>query len=300
MALYDKTVYRNPAQVYLSSLDSGVSLKNCTSVLNNVCKKMGYSGFMDYPWLRFDYVELLKLKRLLIDSDVLPKTVNHYLMIVKCVCREAWRLRTMTTDTYMRIKDVKRVKGHSTPTGRALNQSELKKLINYQPDTNNPIDIRDSAIIAAAYGAGLRRSELTLLDSDSYVGNKILVHGKGNVQSFVYLPDFAKNAIDRWLRLKPIETAPLFTHVHASGFISDKRLATRTIGDIIKRRQVNAGITHFTPHDLRRSFATNLIDSGIDLFTVQKLMRHADIGTTRTYDMRHEQIQIDAIKMLPF
>ncbi|WP_416306216.1 site-specific integrase [Neptunicella sp. SCSIO 80796] len=265
-----------------------------------MCRKLGASDYYNYDWASFDYVELLKLKRILIDSDIQPSTINNYLTIVKAVAREAWRLRILDTDTFMRVQDVKRVRGNSRTTGRLLTPNELKQLINYRADECIPREVRDSAIIAVSYGGGLRRHELTLLNSADYTDNRLLVNGKGGFRRFVYLPDFAKNALDKWLELRGEEHIAIFSHVGNSGELTHKRISSRTVGDIIKRRYELADVRHFTPHDLRRSFATHLIEQGVDIFIVQKLMRHSDISTTRIYDMRDEKRQIEAVKMLPF
>jgi len=82
--------------------------------------------------------------------------------------------------------------------------------------------------------------------------------------------------------------------------IRDKRISTRTIHDIIETRCIDMGIEKFSPHDLRRSFGTHLLNSGVDLLIVQKLMRHSNVNTTKIYDMRGESAEREAIELLPF
>ena len=309
MLAYNKTVYKNPAEVYLNSLDSAVSRRNCGFALDNLCVRLGAKNARLFKWENISYTTILHLKRLLSDDGLTPTSINHYLTIFKGACLNAWRLDIIDTDTLMRIKDVKRLKGHTVPKGRALSSKELNKLINNQYGTSNEIGLRDSTIIAVCYGGGLRRSEITTLNLQDYANGALTVTGKGNKQSVVYLPDFSQNLVDSWHLLlnknaaycgEKNKTLPIFPHVKSSGCISTKPLSPRTIGDIIERRRIACNVAPFTPHDLRRTYATNLIDQGIDLFTVQKMMRHAGIETTRIYDMRAANVQADAIKKLPF
>lgn len=302
MLAYNKTVYKNPAEVYLNSLDSAISRRNCKFALDNLCIKLGAKNSALYDWHNVNFTTILHLKKLLSNTGITPQSVNHYITIFKGACLNAWRLNLIDTETYMRIKDVKRLKGQRITKGRALTLSEIKKLINHQYGTSNEIGLRDSAIIATAYGGGLRRSELTTITNSDFINQSLKITGKGNKQSIVYLPEFASAILEEWLlyRNMPDHDLPLFTHIKSSGFIFTKALSPRTIGDIIERRRIACNIAPFTPHDLRRTYATNLINEGIDLFTVQKMMRHAGIETTKIYDMRAANIQADAIKKLTF
>jgi site-specific recombinase XerC len=198
----------------------------------------------------------------------------------------------------MRIKDIQRVKGDSEATGRALTVVELNKAVKVDHKDNK--SIRDSAIIAVGYGAGLRCFELSELKIDNLSNNRLIVTGKGRVVRFVYLPKFAIKALKLWIDVRGIHSGYMFNTLLKGGKILDKGVSTRTIGDIIDSRCIDEGIERFTPHDLRRSFATNLLDNGVDVLIVQKLMRHANISTTKIYDMRGEKVKAEAVEMLPF
>ncbi|WP_102796771.1 tyrosine-type recombinase/integrase [Bowmanella denitrificans] len=296
----NQIIYKNPAEVYLSSLDSPMSVRNSTFALNGVCRLLGSSGFADFNWSQIDYVEFLKLKKMLIDKGLQPGTINNYLIIMRGAIREAWRLQLISTDTYMRIKDVRPVRGNSTTRGRGLSVEELNTLINYRLEEAIPRETRDSAIIAISYGGGLRRSEIARLNTSDYDGQRLIVNGKGSYRRFVVLPGFAKKVLDQWLGMRTGEFEALFSHVGNSQYLQQKRVSRHTIGKIIKRRYELAGVRSFSPHDLRRSFATNLLETGVDLFTVQRLMRHKNIATTRLYDARGEKSEFEAIQQLPF
>ncbi len=295
-----KIIQKNPAEVYVCSLNSQVSVKNSTSTLNTIAKLMGFDSLKTYPWHEINYVHLVELKRKLIDRGLMPNSINTYITVFKGVVREAWRLGIIDIDTYMKFKDIKRLKGNSSVKGQALSASQVNKMVNYKDKTNKIREIRDSAMIAVLYGAGLRNSELTNLDLSDYEDKKIIVKGKGGYIRFMFLPDFAIKALNKWIIKRGNLVGALFNRMIIGNIITEHRLSGGSISALIERRCEQTSIKRITPHDLRRSYATNLISSGVDIFTVQKLMRHADIETTRRYDMRGEEVKRAAVDMLPF
>lgn len=289
---------KNPARVFAISLGSAKQAKTTLRVINYLCNEYNKSCLDCLDWSAFNYTKILELRRKLIDKNLKPTSVNSYVSTLKSVSRESWRLNIINTETYMRIKDIQRVKGESEATGRALTVSELNKAIKVDHKDNK--SIRDSAIIAVGYGAGLRCFELSQLQTDSLSDNRLTVVGKGRIVRFVYLPKFAINALKRWLDVRGLHSGYIFNTFVKGGEILDKGVSTRTIADVIDSRCSDKGIKRFTPHDLRRSFATNLLENGVDVLVVQKLMRHANINTTKIYDMRGEKAKKAAIEMLPF
>lgn len=292
-----KKVKKNPAEVFANSLGSPKAAKTTTKVINYLCLLHSKKNHLTLDWSLFDYTELLKLRKILIDKNLKATSINCYISTIKSVCRESWRLNIISTDTYMRINDVKNVKGKSAPSGKALSIDELKTVINFK-STNNK-DIRDSAIIAIGYGAGLRSFELAKIKLQDLTGNMITIIGKGRIERPVYLPDSAMKKLAKWLLIRGKKNGSLFKAIQKGGEILTKGIATRTIGDLIDKRCVNTNTERFTPHDLRRSFATNLLSSGVDIFLVQKLMRHSNVNTTKIYDKRGEDEARKAVKLLP-
>ena len=154
-------------------------------------------------------------------------------------------------------------------------------------DGENPLALRDSAIIECLYSAGLRVSELCelkltglLFDSDM-----IRVIGKGSKERFVPLGDAARKILEEYLKyLRP----GLSRKGKNPGYIflsrNGKQLTRMSIWNILKRWSEAAGITKkISPHTLRHSFATHLLEGGADLRAVQEMLGHADISTTQIY-----------------
>lgn len=288
----------NPAKVFANSLGSKKTTKITLRVIDYLCHEYNKTDHISLDWSAFNYVEILKLRRIFVERGLKTSSINSYISTIKSVSRESWRLNIINTDTYMRIKDIQGVKGHSDMTGRALSPIELNNAVNYS--ANDIKNIRDSAVIAVGYGAGLRSFEIAQIELKDISGNKIIVHGKGRVIRNVYLPSFSLKALKRWLHIRGSRKGAVFSALTKSHRLLEQGISVRTVGDIIETRCKNVGMVRFTPHDLRRSFATNLLASGVDVFIVQRLMRHANINTTRIYDMRGEDSKMAAIEMLPF
>ena len=293
-----KIITNNPAKVFVNSLGSHKTSKITLRVIDYLCHEYNKTDHISLNWSCLNYAEILKLRRKFIEKNLKTNSINSYISTLKSVSRESWRLNIIDTDTYMRIRDIQRVKGYSESTGRALSPAELNKAVNCS--STDIKSIRDSAVIAVGYGCGLRSFEIAQIELKDISDNKITINGKGRIVRSVFLPSFSLKALNHWLKMRGDDQGAVFSSLTKNHRILDKGISIRTVGNIIEKRCENMNIARFTPHDLRRSFATNLLKSGVDVFIVQRLMRHANINTTRIYDMRDESAQKEAIKLLPF
>lgn len=167
-----------------------------------------------------------------------------------------------------------------------LSLSEVERLIE-TPDTKEVLGIRDRAILEVMYATGLRVSELIGLQlKDLHLSMGLLqTTGKGDKERIVPLGDLAIQWIETYLEearpfliRKHPEESHLFVNNHG------KQLSRQGIWKNLKALVRKAGITkNVTPHTLRHSFATHLLENGADLRTVQELLGHADISTTQIY-----------------
>jgi site-specific recombinase XerD len=232
------------------------------------------------------------------------QTTNVTLYAVKGVLRECWRLGYITAEQQMRACDVPPVRGIRLPTGRALEATELDTLLrSCRNDPRKAIGARDAALIALLYGLGLRRAEAVALDIEDYqpkAGTVRVRHGKGNKERRLYTNGSITDALNTWLNRRGMGSGPLLTAIAVHGTILARRLVTRSVNKILRDRQRTAGIAKFTPHDLRRTFISNLLDTGVDLATVQQLAGHTHVDTTSLYDRRRERAARRAMERLRF
>ena len=98
----------------------------------------------------------------------------------------------------------------------------------------------------------------------------------------------AQEALGAWLAVRGSEPGPLFSAVNHGGRIQPGRLTAQVLRWACLKRGAEADVASFSPHDLRRTFISDLLDAGVDLVTVQKLAGHANVQTTARYDRRSE------------
>ncbi len=180
------------------------------------------------------------------------------------------------------------------PLPRALDVDETFGLIECPPvgDDARPIDLRDAAILEVMYGAGLRVAETAGIDlgdiQASGAGSLIRVQrAKRGKQRLVPLGGAANRAIERYLeRARPKlhhprskQQDPLALFLNTRG----GRLTTRSMQRTVRRLAIATGVTEATPHALRHSFATHLLDAGADLRSIQELLGHASLSSTQIY-----------------
>jgi integrase/recombinase XerC len=139
---------------------------------------------------------------------------------------------------------------------------------------------RDLAILELLYASGLRVSELSGLDVSALdrADRVVRVLGKGRKERIVPFGEQAARALDAWLSLRGEQPGPLFTNPRG------RRLSVRSVHTIVRRSARAAGITRrVSPHTLRHTFATHLLDGGADLRMIQELLGHSRLSTTQRY-----------------
>jgi len=158
-----------------------------------------------------------------------------------------------------------------------------------RPDRKKPLGLRDLAILEVLYSCGIRVSELEALDISGvdFEGRLVTVIGKGNRERIVPIGRIALKAVRDYLEATrglrkghgyDSRDAPLFINFRGG------RLSGRSIGRIIKRYATESGLNpEISPHSMRHTFATHLLDGGADLRAVQELLGHASLSTTQKY-----------------
>lgn len=291
---------RHPAAVYLASLSAGSrpTMRRALATIAGILAGADRADPLAIPWqaLRFQHTAAV---RAALAERYAHSTANRMICALRGVLKAAWRLGLMSAEDYRRAADIESVRGERVPAGRAVSSGELAALLN--SCDQSAAGIRDAAIISALYAGGLRRAELVGLDAADVgrtdTGTVLHVRaGKGNKARRVPLAGGAAAALDDWLAVRGDGPGPLFTALGNRN--RGGRLTTQGCYVMIRTRATAAGIPALSPHDLRRSFVSDLLDAGADVVTVQKLAGHADPATTARYDRRDERSKAAAVQRL--
>lgn len=301
-----------PAAVYLAGLAPG-SRPTMRQALDALARLLtdGKADSLTLDWAALRYKHTAALRAALMEKYA-PATANKALCALRRVLREALRLELIDAADYARAVDISCVKSVKGLRGRALSLEEIAALMDVCVKDYRPIGFRDAALVAILRGSGLRRQEvvnLNLGDFDRSTGAMQVLNGKGGFDRIVYLPDGALPVVQDWLSVRDNAPGALLCHVNKAGRVVVRhinktgqlvvrRLTAQAVLFILQKRALEAGVSPFSPHDFRRTFASDLLDAGTDISTVQKLMGHADPATTVRYDRRGEEVKRRAVQAL--
>jgi integrase/recombinase XerD len=291
----------HPVAVYLARLAPG-SRRTMRQALDIVAALLtdGRADALTLPWaqLRYQHTQAVRSR---LAERYRPATVNKTLAAVRGVLKEAWRLGLMPADDYHRAVDLRGVSSHTLPRGRALSAGEIRALFVACATDHSPAGARDAAMLALLYGAGMRRQEVVRLDFDDVdiATGAVTIHaGKGRKDRIAYTSNGSLAALQAWLTVRGSDPGPLFVPVAKGGKMTVRRMIPHAVYKTVSKRAREAGVKAFSPHDLRRTFVSDLLDAGADVATVQQLAGHAGIATTVKYDRRGEAAKRRAVELL--
>lgn len=235
--------------------------------------------------MKFDVLSendiILYLKYLRENKKLNSRSIERHLTTLRNFFKFLFKNKKIKKDIMINIDNLKLIK--SLPN--VLTIDEIDQLLDIKLE--NPFNYRTKAMLELMYGSGLRVSELvnlTLYSVDLY-NNTILIEGKGRKERIVPLGEVAKNYLELYLerrnqliKRKNGTTDKLFLNNH--GLPITRNGFNFLLNNILKEKGINKKIT---PHTLRHSFATHMINNGADLRTIQELLGHSDIVTTRIY-----------------
>ena len=166
-----------------------------------------------------------------------------------------------------------------------INEDELSRLLK-APSGDSIKTLRDKAILELLFSTGLRVSELCSLNRDiDLKKDEFSIRGKGEKIRLVFISEEAKKSTREYLEKRKDMDEPLFINFgKGQKEEKSKRLSPRSVERIVKHYSIKAGITRkVTPHTIRHSFATDLLQNGADIRSVQMLLGHSNIATTQIY-----------------
>jgi len=214
-------------------------------------------------------------------SGTMKKNTQNYHLIALRAFLKFLRKRDVESLNPERI-ELAKVSGRDLDL---ITADELNRLMR-APKGNELSELRDRAMLELLFSTGLRVSELCNLNADiDLTRDEFSVRGKGDKVRVVFLSASAKSAVAEYLKKRPPSDLndALFVS-YGRGGKNSGRLTPRSVERIVKEYAVRAGITRkVTPHVIRHSFATDLLEGGADLRSVQALLGHANIATTQVY-----------------
>ncbi len=263
--------------------------------MNNVYKFLDYlkyeRGFSDYT-IKSYKEDLTEFYDFALDNNIDIDLVRDYLRKLyenkysnRSISRKVSSLKSyfkylesedIIKDNFMRL--ISNPKLEKT-LPNYLNYDDLEKLLNY-PDTSNKYGLRDALILEMLYSTGVRVSELAniRLNDIDFNDRKILILGKGNKERYVYYGSKCEKLLDKYLKMNHRDSSYLLI-----GKKSD-RLNEREIRSIVTDNAKKAGINiHVSPHTLRHTYATHMLNDGADLKSVGDLLGHESLSTTQIY-----------------
>lgn len=206
------------------------------------------------------------------------KTQNYYLIAIRSFLKY---LRKRGIESYAPEKiELAKV---AERTIDLLTQQDLRRLLD-APLGDGIKELRDKAILELFFSTGLRLSELCSLERDIDLSrDEISIRGKGEKVRVVFVSDDAKKAINAYLKERKDMDDALFVNIPRGNSLAT-RLTPRSIERMVKFYATKAGIMDkVTPHILRHSFATDLLQNGADIRSVQMMLGHSSIVTTQIY-----------------
>jgi site-specific recombinase XerD len=289
---------RHPVAVYVARLATG-SRRTQTAALKIVAALISATASeMTLPWWALTFAHTSAVRAALADRYA-PATANRMLAALRGVLKTSFKLGLMTAEAMTRACSVDSVRGSRVMKGRALSKGELGALFD-ACDAAEPGGARNAALLGVAYGAGLRRAEivgLDLADFDAATG-KLIVRGKGRKERVAWSTNGSRDALDAWLGFRGDEPGALFYPVNKGSKIVRRRMTDGAVAELLRRLADRARVAAFSPHDMRRTFIGDLLDSGTDLPTVQALAGHSSPATTSKYDRRGDRARKKAAELL--
>lgn len=266
-----------------------------------------------FPWAMLTFEDIDGYIRWCIDGREKPlseSSIRVHVSAIKRVMFFCQMFGVVPEHNAMRIqsglKVPKATRKNNKKDGRVLEQHEIMAIVAAAAKgSSEAICKRDSAIVLVMKATGLRREEVVNLLTENYnrEAQEIYLIGKGSKSRVVPLIDKkARKALNDWIDFRAAQLGEdteilfLFNRVHRSGKINKSGLTKQTINDLMKKLGSLSDVHGFSPHDIRRTFATDLIDSGTDVHHVQHLMGHASAATTQIYNRKKDSQAKEAVR----
>jgi integrase/recombinase XerC len=227
------------------------------------------------------------LTHLKIDREYSSKALNRKISTLKAYFLFLEQEKYIKKSPMQRIRSVKMEKHFP----KVFSQDDVNRIIETASETSDSedckkyklsfdSDVRDHAILELFYATGMRIAELSGLNIEdiNFESRLIKVTGKGNKQRMVIMNQSASDALQDWFKIRPKKGRAVFLNRDGD------RISIRGIQKMFRKRLVQSGIANpGSPHTMRHSFATHLLEGGADLVSIKELLGHENLSTTQIY-----------------
>lgn len=290
----------NPAQLYIASLTTKQSRQTGVEACKRLLKVFGQpdADWWTFPWWKVTAQETTMAREALLRA-YRPSTVRLTLCTMRQILMQCYRLGLMTAEIYQRAILLPKIRAKSAPAGRMLDPKEIGALDAHIGSIGGDYGAMVAAVFALGLGGGLRREELATVRVDTLADDGLSIRfvGKGGVEREQPLPTWASVCVRRWLSVRGerrVKTLYLRTQGRR---LKDREPSVWSIWSLIVETGEAAGVAAFTPHDLRRTFASQMLDLG-DLPLTQQAMAHESSATTARYDRRGRDRMVAVVAKL--
>lgn len=284
---------------YIEYIDKELNYSNETilSYKNDLTEYYEYLKNNKINYKSITKLEILDYLKYLDNYKLSNKTISRHLSSLRSFYNYLVEIKILESNVFKRVRNPKIEK--KLPNYLSIN--EIEELLN-NIEENTKENIRDKCLFEIMYSTGMRVSEVSNLkvSNINFSDNSIRVMGKGNKERIVYYGSILKDILNKYMKirnefLKKDNIENLF--INKNGDVLSRESIAYIINKIEKKSLINHKIS---PHILRHSFATHLLDNGADLRSVQELLGHENLDTTEIYThVSNERLRAVYLKYHP-
>ena len=260
----------------------GLSERTVEAYRRDLRRFAAFLGEYELEWDDLRSRDVRSFLSSLLREELKERSVNRALSSVKGFYAFCQKFEYCEANPFSSVGGVKRGKG----LPEVMSEEETARLLE-MPE-HDYLGSRDRALLELLYSTGCRVSEVTAMDVKDVAcsGKSIRVYGKGNKERYVFLGAPAREALSMYMQMRPRHTVEGNADAQKALFLNagGRRLSQRGLADILSRYVRRSGMgKKISPHTFRHSFATHLLDRGVDIRVVQELLGHSSVSTTQVY-----------------
>ncbi|MCT8985279.1 tyrosine-type recombinase/integrase [Shewanella phaeophyticola] len=292
-----------PYALYLSRLSVN-SQRSISSQMRSIARLMQWQDSMlDDKLCQIDYQQALQIRAVMTHAKWSPRSINRAMISIKNIVKVAALMDKAELSQVANLQTINQVK-HGEHLGTPLSTEQVTAVFTYFKSQSSTLAMRNLAIFSLFLGTGLRRSELSALmlhDYDNVTHSLVVAAGKGNKSRTLFLPVWVEENLLAWLKVRSRQHGYLLCKSTLTGKLTlGVPTSPTSLYRLVKDTLYEIGVDNVSPHDLRRTFITRLLEQNVDINTVRQMAGHADISTTTIYDKRDNAFMKQAASVLDY